>query len=525
MDFFSIGTNDLIQYTIAVDRVNERIAHLYEPTHPAILRLIKMVVDAAHEQGIWAGVCGEMASEVGADAVILGLGVDELSAGAALVPRVKRAVQSLEMSTCQRLARPRWRWTRALPFSPSARRSPASTTRNCSGNCQNARFPAALAWVSADCFLRMLSLLDMNFYDARRLASVFAAGFALSILADAAMCAAADPAPVNANPLLTESPLPYHLPPFDKIKDDHFAPAYAQGMAGQLNEIDEIANNPAPVTFDNTIVAMERSGQLLGRVDRIFSNLVACNTNAELTKIETDIAPKLAAHQDAIHLNAPLFARIEKLYAQRDQLGLSAESKFLLERYEKDFVRAGARLSDADKTKLKAMNAQLAGLQTRFTQAVQSEKNASSVTVDTREELNGMPESDIAAAERRAKEEGKEGKFIIDLQNTTGQPALGSLKTGRCASALWQASLMRNSHGRTFDTCGWSSPRSRSCGLNGRSSSGTRIMPRTSSRTDHRQRGAVNKLLADLVAPAVANARKEAADIQAIIDQEHGGFR
>ena len=160
-----------------------------------------------------------------------------------------------------------------------------------------------------------------------------------------------------ANPLLTESTLPYHLPPFDQIKDADFEPAYTQGMAEHLKEVAAIAGNAQPPTFENTVVALERSGRLLERVERTFSNLAAANTNPAIQTIESTMAPRLAAHADDIHLNAALFARLQSIYDQRDHLNLDPESKYLLERYEKDFVRAGAKLSDPDKAKLKAMNA------------------------------------------------------------------------------------------------------------------------------------------------------------------------
>src|SRR6476646_232522 len=171
---------------------------------------------------------------------------------------------------------------------------------------------------------------------------------------------------MTENPLLKESTLDFHYPPFDQIKDEHFAPAYEQGMAEQLKEIEPIASNTAQPTFENTIVALERTGELLDRVDHIFSNLTSANTNPQLQKIESDMAPKLSAHRDAIFLNGPLFKRVETLYNQRNQLGLDEESKWLVERYYKDFVRAGAKLSDADKAKLKKMNAEIAKLQTDF---------------------------------------------------------------------------------------------------------------------------------------------------------------
>src|SRR5215475_9417948 len=235
-------------------------------------------------------------------------------------------------------------------------------------------------------------------------------------------------ADLKDNPLLTESSLPYHVPPFDKIKDEHFAPAIEQGMREQLKEVDAVANNSEKPTFDNTIVALERTGRLLDRAHRTFSNLNACNTNPTLQKIDKEMAPKLAAHHDEIFLNPKLFARVQQLYDNRKNLGLDPESAYLLERYYKDFVRAGAKLSDADKEKLKKINAELATLQTQFEQDVLKEKNASSVVVDRKEELAGLTKDQMAGVVAAAKAEHKEGKFVIQLQNTTGQPLLGSLK-------------------------------------------------------------------------------------------------
>src|SRR5204862_3104421 len=188
----------------------------------------------------------------------------------------------------------------------------------------------------------------------------------------------------------SESSLPYHVPPFDKIKNEHFAPAMEAGMREQLKEVEVVANNSEKPTFDNTIVALERTGRLLDRAERTFENLNACNTNPTLQKIETEMAPKLSAHRDAIHLNSKLFARVHELYSNRDKLGLDPESAYLLERYYKDFVRAGAKLSDPDKEKLKKINAELATLQTQFEQNVLKEKNASSVVVDKKEDLAGL---------------------------------------------------------------------------------------------------------------------------------------
>src|SRR5213595_454386 len=254
------------------------------------------------------------------------------------------------------------------------------------------------------------------------------------------------------NPLLSESSLPYHIPPFDKIKDEHFEPAIEEGMRQQLNEVEAVANSSEKPIFDNTVVALERTGRVLDRAETTFSNLNSCNTNPALQKIETDMAPKLAAHRDAIHLNGKLFARIQEVYDNRDNLGLDSESAYLLERYYKDFVRAGAKLSDSDKEKLKKINVELATLQTQFEQNVLKEKNASSIVVDRKEDLAGLSDNQMASVTAAAKAEHKEGKFVIQLQNTTGQPLLGSLQNRQLRERIMQTSFARNSKGGEFDT-------------------------------------------------------------------------
>src|SRR5216110_2807729 len=327
------------------------------------------------------------------------------------------------------------------------------------------------------------------------------------------------------NPLLSESSLPYHIPPFDKIKDEHFEPAIEAGMREELNEVEAVANNSAKPIFDNTIVALERTGRLLDRAERTFENLNACNTNPTLQKIETEIAPKLSAHRDAIHLNGKLFARIRELYDNRDKLGLDPESNYLLERYYKDFVRAGAKLSDSDKEKLKKINVELATLQTQFEQNVLKEKNASSIVVDRREDLAGLSDNQIAAASAAAKDEHKEGKFVLRLQNTTGQPLLGSSQNRALRERIMQASLSRNSKGGPFDTreiiirtAQLRAERAKLLGYENHAA--YQLEDQTA-----KDISTVNKLLADLAVPAVANARREAVDMQKIVDQEKGGFQ
>jgi peptidyl-dipeptidase Dcp len=327
------------------------------------------------------------------------------------------------------------------------------------------------------------------------------------------------------NPLLTESSLPYHVPPFDKIKDEHFAPAIEAGMRDQLKEVEAVANNSEKPTFDNTIVALERTGRLLDRAERTFSNLNACNTNPTLQKIDKEMAPKLAAHHDEIFLNPKLFARVQQLYEHRDNLGLDPESAYLLERYYKDFVRAGAKLPDADKEKLKKINAELATLQTQFEQNVLKEKNASSVVVDRKEDLNGLSDNQMASVTAAAKTEHKNGKFVIQMQNTTGQPLLGSLQNRQLRDHIMQTSLARNSHGGEFDTRNivlrTAQLRAEKAKLLGYDNWAAYQLE---DQTAH-DVPTVNKLLGDLAPPAVANAKHEAGDMQKIVDQEKGGFQ
>jgi peptidyl-dipeptidase Dcp len=344
------------------------------------------------------------------------------------------------------------------------------------------------------------------------------------LLASRVIAAETAPAVTSDNPLLTESPLPYHLPPFQQIRNEHFAPAFALGMEQNLKEIDAIAKNPAVPTFDNTIVALERSGVLLDRVETAFGILTGANTNPELDKLEAEITPKLAAHNDKILLNAELFARIRTLYDKRDQLGLDAESLRLLERYRRNFVRAGALLSEADQGTLRAMNTELASLSTQFKQNVTKEINASAVLVDTRAELAGLSDATIAAAAAAAKAAGHEGKFLLRLTNTTGQPQFSALESHALREKIMAASQARGSRGGEFDnravaarTAKVRAERAQLLGYANHAAFQVEVQTAQSVDT-------INRMLTELAAPAVANARREAADLQAMIDADKGGY-
>ena len=325
-----------------------------------------------------------------------------------------------------------------------------------------------------------------------------------------------------SNPFAKPSALQYGYPAFDKIKNEHFAPAFQEGMRQEAREVEAIANNKAAPTFENTIVAMERTGQLLNRVQAVFGTLIGSYTNDTLQALDKELSPKLAAHNDAIRLNPKLYARIKALYDKRATLGLDAESAFLVERYHKDFVRAGAQLSEADKQKLRAYNGQLATLQTQFSQNVLKEVNASAFVVDTRAELAGLPEKAIEAAAVEAKKRGLAGKFVIPVVNTTQQAPLSLLSNRATREKLLNISMARGSRGGEFDNreavLRLAKLRAERAELLGYDSHAAYSLEDQTAKTT----GAVNKLLADLTVPAVRNVNKEAAEIQAVIDAEAG---
>ncbi|EHR61294.1 M3 family metallopeptidase [Saccharomonospora cyanea] len=253
------------------------------------------------------------------------------------------------------------------------------------------------------------------------------------------------------NPLLAASELPYELPPFDRISGEHFLPAFEAGMAEQISEVEAIANNPEPPTFDNTIVALERSGELLDRVSEVFFNLNASHTDDTLRAVHAEIAPKLATHSDAIHLNPALFARVERLYEDADSLGLDSESAWLLRRYHLDFVRAGAALPEADQERLRELNTELSSLSTRFQDNLLADTNDLAVLVSDREELAGLSDATIAAAAEAATARGEDGKYLLTLSLPTAQPLLASLENRALRERLFRASVTRGNRGNEHD--------------------------------------------------------------------------
>jgi peptidyl-dipeptidase Dcp len=329
----------------------------------------------------------------------------------------------------------------------------------------------------------------------------------------------------ESNPFFTASTLPFQAPPFDKIKDGDYEPAIEEGMRRQLAEVEAIADDREAPTLANTIEAMERSGELLTRVAKVFLNLAQSNTNDTMQKIKAEEAPKLAAHQDAIYLNPKLFARIKSLYDRRDVLKLDPETRFLVERYYRNFVRAGALLSDADKTRLRALNQEEAKLTTQFTDKVLAETSASAVVVSDRAELEGLSEGDIAAAAEAAKERGLAGKWVLSLQNTTQQPSLSSLQNRRLRERLFEASVLRGNHGGPNDTkaivARLAQLRAQRAKLLGYPDYASYVLDDQMAKTPQQ----AEKLMIDLVPAATAKARGEMARMQKLIDERKEGFK
>ena len=331
---------------------------------------------------------------------------------------------------------------------------------------------------------------------------------------------AAEQEAMDDNPFLTESPLPYRLPPFDRIDESHYQPAFERGMAEQIAEVEAIAALTEAPTFENTIVALERSGQLLNRVATTFFALSSAHTSDALDEIRSAVAPQLAAHNDRILLNDALFGRVAALHAERSSLGLDAESVRLIEKYHEDFVRAGAELDEAGKERMREINADLASLETRFMRNVLDEVNASAVSVDSRDGLAGLPDDQVAAAAEAAAARGLDGQYVIPLLNTSGQPALASLEDRALRERITRASLARGSQGGEYDNreviTTMARLRAERAGMLGYPNHAAYILEAQTAQTVD----AVNERLASLAPPAVANARREAADLEAMAAAE-----
>jgi peptidyl-dipeptidase Dcp len=348
----------------------------------------------------------------------------------------------------------------------------------------------------------------------------------MAIVTVTASCTSNNP-PANNRPFSfsTVSQLPYQAPDFSKIKDADFLPALEEGMKIQQQEMKKIADNPDAPTFDNTLVEMEKSGQMLTRVGEVFNLLTGANTNPDLQKIRETVAPLKAAHDDAIYLNTKLFKRVEAIYTNRKQLKLDEESNHLAEYYYQQFNLAGAKLSDTDKTKLKKLNEEEASLRAKFSNMLMAANKAGTLVINDPKELAGLSQGEIDAAAGDAKANTTKGKWVIPLQNTTQQPALQSLSNRATREKLFNASWNRTEKSDTNDTRSTivriAKIRADKAKLMGFQNYAAWKLQDQMAKTP----AAVDAFFARLVPSATAKAKMEAADIQAEIDEQKGGFK
>jgi peptidyl-dipeptidase Dcp len=321
------------------------------------------------------------------------------------------------------------------------------------------------------------------------------------------------------NPFAQPSVLPFHLPPFDRIADAHYLPAFETGMAEQRRDVEAIDRNPEPPSFTNTIVALERSGRVLERVSKVFFNLNQANSSDATLKIETDMAPKLAAHEDAILLDSALFARVDAVYRQRSTLPEGSEARQLLERYYTRFVRAGARLSASDQAKLRLINEQLATLSTAFRQTVLKATADAAIVFDRAEELDGLSSEELGAAAEAAAARGNKGKWLVTIQNTTIQPLLAQLKNRAQRERIHRASIARGNGGvddnRTV-IARMIKLRAERAQLLGYPTHAAYVLADENAGTPQ----AVNKMLKQIARAGADRAKREAATIQKLIDAQ-----
>ena len=326
--------------------------------------------------------------------------------------------------------------------------------------------------------------------------------------------------PIDAsNPFAQRSTLEYELPPFALIKEEHYLPAFYAGCAEQLKEVEAIIASGEP-TFENTLVAMEKSGQLLTRMLMVFYNKSSSDTSDSLIAIEEEMAPKLAVHSDAIRLNPALFARIKKLYETRESLGLNEEDANLLDKYYTDFIHAGAHLSDAQRETLKGLNEQLSKLQTQFDKSVLADTNDLAVIVDDVKDLDGLSENEIAACAAAARDRDLEGKYLINAVNFSGHPLLASLKNRELRKKVMQNSLIKANRDNENDTkkilVEMAMLRAERAKLFGAKTHAEYSLQTSTAKSPAN----VHKMLRQIAPAALRNAKAEAADLQKAIGTE-----
>jgi peptidyl-dipeptidase Dcp len=316
------------------------------------------------------------------------------------------------------------------------------------------------------------------------------------------------------NPFFQAYDTPYNVPPFDKIKNEHFKPAILEGIKKHEEEINAIANASSVPTFDNTILAMENAGELLSNVNVVFSNFNSANTNKEIQNIAKETAPNLSAHRDNIYLNEKLFARVKTLWDKKETLGLNLEQAKILDNSYKDFVRSGANLSDSNKEILRKINGELSLTSLKYGQNILAETNKYELVIESKKDLAGLPQGLIDAAAADAKAKGKEGKWVFTLSNSSVMPFLQYSSNRELRKQIWNAYQTRGNHDDELDNkknaVELANLRGQKARLLGYKSHANYVLEESMAKTPEN----VNKLLNDLWKPAIEIAKTEASDIQ-----------
>jgi peptidyl-dipeptidase Dcp len=322
------------------------------------------------------------------------------------------------------------------------------------------------------------------------------------------------------NPFFQAYDTPFNVPPFDKIKNEHFKPAILEGIKRHEEEINSIANASAAPTFENTILAMENAGELLSNVNVVFSNLNSANTNKEIQNIAKETAPNLSAHRDNIYLNEKLFARVKALWDKKESLGLNLEQAKILDNSYKDFVRSGANLSDSDKGILRKINGELSLTSLKYGQNILAETNKYEMVIESKKDLAGLPQGLIDAAAADAKAKGKEGKWVFTLSNSSVMPFLQYSSNRELRTQIWNAYQTRGNHDDELDNkknaIDLANLRGQKARLLGYKSHSNYVLEESMAKTPEN----VNKLLNDLWKPALEKAKIEASDIQKMMAKD-----
>lgn len=326
------------------------------------------------------------------------------------------------------------------------------------------------------------------------------------------------------NPFFASSTLPYQAPQFDAINDSHYRPAFDEALKRKRQEIADIANNPAAATFDNTFVALEKSGEMLSRVNAVFFAMAASHSNDEIQRLDEAFSAELAGLANDIYLNDALFARIESVWQQRDSLGLDAESQRLVEVVYQRFIQAGAKLGPVEKAELKTLNTEAATLSSQFHQCLLGAARNGGLVVESPDELLGFSDDEIAAAASAAEDRGLTGRWLIPLVNTTQQPALAVLQRRDTREKLFKAAWARNQQGDNNDTreklLKLVALRARQAALLGYDDYASWSMADQMAKTPK----AAFDFMREIAPAARARAKSELADIQALIDSKSASF-